>query len=61
MVQSLAELVRSGRISRDTAFKRCLHPEDVQRHLGDHSHSTRCLVPADDAATMTQALVYGKS
>lgn len=31
--QSLAELVRTGRISRETAFAHCYHPEDLSRHL----------------------------
>lgn len=33
MEQSLAELVRAGRVSRDTAFTHCNHPEDLRRHL----------------------------
>jgi twitching motility protein PilT len=33
MEQSLADLVRTGRIARDTAFEHCFHPEDLQRHL----------------------------
>jgi twitching motility protein PilT len=33
MEQSLAELVWSGRVSRDTAFAHCNHPEDLRRHL----------------------------
>jgi twitching motility protein PilT len=33
MEQSLAELVRTGRISREIAFERSHHPEDLQRHL----------------------------
>lgn len=33
MEQSLAELVRAGRISRETAFAHCFHPEDLQRYL----------------------------
>jgi len=33
MEQSLAELVRAGRVSRDTAFAHCNHPEDLHRHL----------------------------
>lgn len=33
MEQSLVELVRLGRISRETAFAHCYHPEDLQRHL----------------------------
>lgn len=33
MEQSLVELVRSGRISRETAFAHCYHPEDLRRHL----------------------------
>jgi len=35
MEQSLAELVRSGRILRDTAFAHCYHPDDLLRHLSD--------------------------
>ncbi|UWZ82833.1 type IV pilus twitching motility protein PilT [Occallatibacter riparius] len=31
--QSLAELVRRGRISRDTAFDHSHHPDDLERHL----------------------------
>jgi twitching motility protein PilT len=34
MEQSLAELVRAGRVSRETAFAHCYHPEDLGRHLG---------------------------
>lgn len=34
MEQSLVELVRAGRISRETAFAHCYHPEDLGRHLG---------------------------
>jgi twitching motility protein PilT len=33
MEQSLAELVQSGRISRDAAFDHSHHPEDLYRHL----------------------------
>jgi twitching motility protein PilT len=33
MEQSLAELVRAGRISRETALGHCNHPEDLRRHL----------------------------
>jgi twitching motility protein PilT len=33
MEQSLAELVRSGRITRDTAFGHCLRLEDLTRYL----------------------------
>lgn len=33
MEQSLAELVRAGRVSRETAFAHCSHPEDLRRHL----------------------------
>ena len=33
MEQSLAELVRSQRISRDTAYAHTSHPEDLRRHL----------------------------
>ena len=35
MEQSLAELVRSQRISRDTAYSHTSHPEDLRRHLGE--------------------------
>ena len=34
MEQSLAELVRTERVSRETAFAHCNHPEDLRRHLG---------------------------
>lgn len=34
MEQSLVELVRAGRISRETALAHCYHPEDLGRHLG---------------------------
>lgn len=34
MEQSLAELVRAGRISREAAFDHSHYPEDVRRHLG---------------------------
>jgi twitching motility protein PilT len=33
MEQSLAELIRKGRISRDTALDHCHHPDDLERHL----------------------------
>ena len=33
MEQSLVELVRAGRISRETAFAHCYHPDDLRRHL----------------------------
>jgi twitching motility protein PilT len=33
MEQSLAELVRAGRISRDAAFDHSHHPDDLRRHL----------------------------
>ena len=33
MEQSLAELVRAGRVSRETAFAHCYHAEDLRRHL----------------------------
>jgi twitching motility protein PilT len=33
MEQSLVELVRAGRISRETAFAHCYHPEDLRLHL----------------------------
>lgn len=34
MEQSLAELVRANRITRDTAFAHCFRTEDLQRYLG---------------------------
>jgi twitching motility protein PilT len=33
MEQSLAELVRTGRIQRDTAFAHCFRPEELRRVL----------------------------
>ena len=33
MEQSLAELVRNGRIRRETAFAHCFRPEDLRRYL----------------------------
>jgi twitching motility protein PilT len=33
MEQSLAELVRAGRITRETALAHCYHPEDLRRHF----------------------------
>lgn len=33
MEQSLAEMVRSGRISRETAAARCFRPEELKRYL----------------------------
>lgn len=33
MEQSLAQLVRTGRVSRETAFDHSHHPDDLQRHL----------------------------
>lgn len=33
MEQSLAELVRSGRILRETAFAHCFRPDDLRRYL----------------------------
>ena len=33
MEQSLVELVRANRITRETAFAHCYHPEDLKRHL----------------------------
>ena len=35
MEQSLAELVRNNRISRDTAYAHTTHPEDLRRHLNE--------------------------
>jgi twitching motility protein PilT len=34
MEQSLAELVRAERVSRETAFEHSHHPEELRRHLG---------------------------
>jgi twitching motility protein PilT len=34
MEQSLAELVRAGRIARDTAFAHCFRGDDLERYLG---------------------------
>ncbi|WP_158794542.1 hypothetical protein [Granulicella sp. L60] len=33
MEQSLVELFRAGRISRETAFAHCYHPDDLRRHM----------------------------
>lgn len=33
MEQSLAEMVRAGRITKDTAFAHCFRPEDLKRYL----------------------------
>jgi twitching motility protein PilT len=33
MEQSLAELVRAGRISKETAFAHCYRADDLKRHL----------------------------
>jgi twitching motility protein PilT len=33
MEQSLAEMVRAGRIAKDTAFAHCFRPEDLKRYL----------------------------
>ena len=35
MEQSLAELVRNQRISRETAYAHTSHPEDLRRHLNE--------------------------
>ncbi len=35
MDQSLAELVRTGRISRETASAHCYHPDELRSHLSD--------------------------
>ena len=34
MEQSLAELVRTDRVSRETAFEHSHHPDELRRHLG---------------------------
>jgi twitching motility protein PilT len=34
MEQSLADLVRSGRITQDTAYAHCFRTDDLQRYLG---------------------------
>ena len=33
MEQSLADMVRSGRITRETAFAHCFRSEDLKRYL----------------------------
>jgi twitching motility protein PilT len=33
MDQSLAELIRAGRITRETAFAHCFHPEELTSNL----------------------------
>jgi twitching motility protein PilT len=33
MEQSLAELVRLGKISKETALAHCLRPDDLRLHL----------------------------
>jgi twitching motility protein PilT len=35
MEQSLAEMVRAGRISRETALAHCFRPEDLRRYMQD--------------------------
>jgi len=35
MEQALAELVRAGRIRKDTAFAHCFRPDDLRRYLED--------------------------
>jgi twitching motility protein PilT len=35
MDQSLAELVRAGRISRETALAHCYHPDELRSHLNE--------------------------
>jgi twitching motility protein PilT len=39
MEQSLVELVRVGRISRETALAHCYHPVDLRRHLDSQATS----------------------
>src|SRR3984957_849532 len=39
MDQSLAELVRTERISRDTASAHCYHPDELRSHLNDPMQS----------------------
>jgi twitching motility protein PilT len=41
MDQSLAELVRAGRISRETASAHCYHPDELRSHLNDRDPSLR--------------------
>ena len=41
MDQSLAELVRAGRISRETASAHCYHPDELRSHLTDLDPSLR--------------------
>jgi twitching motility protein PilT len=33
MEQSLAEMARAGRITRETALAHCFRPEDLRRYL----------------------------
>jgi twitching motility protein PilT len=35
MEQSLAEMVRAGKITRDTAQAHCFRPEDLRRYMQD--------------------------
>ena len=39
MEQSLAELVASGRIARDTAFSHCYNPHELKQYLNDPASS----------------------
>ncbi len=39
MDQSLAELVRTGRISRETASAHCYHPDELRSHLNEPMQS----------------------
>jgi twitching motility protein PilT len=43
MDQSLAELVRTGRISRDTASAHCYHPDELRSHLNEQVYLSRVL------------------
>jgi twitching motility protein PilT len=40
MEQSLAELVGTGRIARDTAFSHCYNPHELRQYLGDAPHQS---------------------
>jgi Tfp pilus assembly pilus retraction ATPase PilT len=35
MEQSLADLVRSGRVNREVAIAHCFRPQDFERYLQD--------------------------
>jgi twitching motility protein PilT len=41
MEQSLAELVRSGKIQRETAFEHCYHAAELNRYLDQPDDAAR--------------------